>query len=110
MSLEIIGNRYQLLEELGKGGMGVVYRAHDRLTGDTVAIKRVMAAQTQFDLSDGASTDFRLGLAQEFRVLATIRHPNIISVLDYGFDEDQQPYFAMELLTNARPITSYAQD
>lgn len=108
MSLEIIGNRYQLLEELGKGGMGVVYRAQDRLTGDVVAVKRVLAPLRQFDLSDNASADFRLGLAQEFRVLSTIRHPNIISVIDYGFDHDQQPYYTMELLTNAKNITDYA--
>ncbi len=110
MSVEIIGNRYHLLAELGRGGMGVVYRAQDRLTGDIVAIKRVNAPRTEFDLSDGASTDFRLGLAQEFRVLSTIRHPHIISVIDYGFDEYQQPYYAMELLTNAQDILTYGHD
>src|SRR5215207_910562 len=104
MHLEIIGNRYQLLEELGRGGMGVVYRAQDRLTGDIIAIKRVNAPLIHFELAENDSTDFRLGLAQEFRVLATIRHPNIISVIDYGFDQEQQPYYTMELLTNAKSI------
>src|SRR5262249_42494050 len=46
----------------------------------------------------------RLTLAREFRVLASLRHPNIISVLDYGFDDDLSPYFTMELLEGAESI------
>jgi serine/threonine protein kinase/predicted ATPase len=45
-----------------------------------------------------SSQALRLALTQEFRVLASLRHPSIISVLDYGFDGDRQPYFTMELL------------
>ena len=48
--------------------------------------------------------DFRLALAQEFKLLATLRHPHVIEVLDYGFDEAGQPYFTMELLENAQTI------
>ena len=40
----------------------------------------------------------RMALAQEFRTLAALRHPHIISVLDYGFVEQSQPFFTMELL------------
>ncbi len=46
----------------------------------------------------------RLALTQEFRTLSTVRHPNIIGVLDYGFDDDGQPYFTMELLEGAVTI------
>lgn len=46
----------------------------------------------------------RLALAQEFRILASLRHPNIISVLDYGFDQDGAPFFTMELLEGAQPL------
>jgi serine/threonine protein kinase/tetratricopeptide (TPR) repeat protein len=45
-----------------------------------------------------SSQALRLALTQEFRVLASLRHPCIISVLDYGFDDEKQPYFTMELL------------
>ncbi len=45
-----------------------------------------------------SSQALRLALTQEFRVLASLRHPGIISVLDYGFDDQKQPYFTMELL------------
>ena len=46
----------------------------------------------------------RLTLAREFRLLSSLRHPNIISVLDYGFDDRLQPYFTMELLEHAESI------
>ncbi len=46
----------------------------------------------------------RMALAQEFRTLASLRHPHIISVLDYGFVARVQPFFAMELLENARSL------
>jgi tetratricopeptide (TPR) repeat protein len=48
----------------------------------------------------------RLALAQEFRVLASLRHPNIVSVLDYGFDAEQQPYFTMEFLPEAKDVAT----
>jgi serine/threonine protein kinase/tetratricopeptide (TPR) repeat protein len=48
----------------------------------------------------------RLTLAREFRLLSSLRHPNIISVLDYGFDDHLEPYFTMELLEGADTIMS----
>ncbi len=107
----MLGKRYEVLELLGKGGMGAVYRAHDRLTGQPIALKRVERT------SDGISTtaptednELRTALAQEFRVLASLRHPNIVSVLDYGFDEQRQPYFTMELLEQGRHIDVAARE
>jgi serine/threonine protein kinase/tetratricopeptide (TPR) repeat protein len=50
----------------------------------------------------------RLTLAREFRLLSSLRHPNIISVLDYGFDDRLQPYFTMELLEHAESIMKAA--
>ncbi len=49
--------------------------------------------------------ELRLVLTQEFHTLASLRHPNIISVLDYGFDDQSVPYFTMELLADAQPIS-----
>jgi serine/threonine protein kinase/tetratricopeptide (TPR) repeat protein len=65
---------------------------------------------TQVDVcgSPGASAGLRLTLAREFQTLASVRHPNIINVLDYGFDDDGQPYFTMELLENAGTILDAA--
>src|SRR5690606_26301093 len=47
-------------------------------------------------------------LANEFRTLSSLRHPNIISVLDYGFDEDNRPFFTMNLLKDSLQITTYS--
>jgi hypothetical protein len=102
-----VGRRYALLDLLGEGGMGRVYRALDRVTGQTVALKCV-----RFGAPIAGLTPARPGhleaLAREFRTLATLRHPNIISVLDYGFDAARRPYFTMELLPDARPLLPLA--
>ncbi len=103
----ISGSRYHLLEKLGEGGMGAVFWANDRLTGDMVALKRVIGAEERtpkFLDSEHA----RLTLAQEFRTLASLRHPHIISVLDYGFDANRLPYYTMPLLEGALPVTTYS--
>ena len=141
--------------------MGVVFRAKDRLTGQVVALKRVILHHQVSDrrlgstavgstagplprdnvgLEDTAraervstlppfpttntSSPFgmvdhdpheqsdanaqRQSLAQEFRSLASLHHPNVINVLDYGFDEHQQPYITMELLENAKNVRDFA--
>lgn len=100
---ERLGNRYQLHEPLGSGGMGTVYRTYDQLTGQTIALKRIRHAPMQ-----PVSSELRLVLAREFQALASLRHPHIIAVQDYGFDSQQQPYFTMELLPAARPLTEAA--
>src|SRR5262245_46656948 len=87
--------RYLINEQLGRGGMGTVYRATDRLTGQSVALKRVSAPPEDLEFASKANTDtasLRMALAREFKILASLRHPNIISVLDYGFDKDRLPY------------------
>ena len=99
-----IGARYQLINELGHGGMGSVYRALDRLTGRVVTLKRLRLPGVPGAPPDGSRHE-RFLLAQEFRLLSSLRHPNIVSVLDYGFDEDREPYLTMDLEENARTIT-----
>jgi serine/threonine protein kinase len=81
--------RYRLLNRIGSGGMGEVYRAQDRLTGRIVALKRVCIPTSMRSSaprpSDHTVESLNLALAHEFQALAALRHPNIISVLDYGF-------------------------
>jgi predicted ATPase len=103
---EIINRRYMLQDTLGEGGMGVVYRAFDRLAGQEVALKSVKAStrELMFNSRTDDSGNLKLALAREFQTLASLRHPHIISVLDYGFDEQSQPFFTMELVEDARTI------
>lgn len=108
----LIVNRYEIQRELGRGGMGVVYRAYDRLEQQHVALKQVLLpASLQFATkpSTNDTINLRLSLAREFSILATLRHPNVISVQDYGFDLLRQPYFTMEFLPEAHIITDYAK-
>src|SRR5262245_11644155 len=97
----LLGGRYQVLNQIGSGGMGAVYRSLDRLTGRVVTLKRIRVAKGS---GGTASSDRRLELAQEFSLLASLRHPNIISVLDYGFGAEGMPFFTMDLEENAVTI------
>ena len=103
-----INNRYTLQRKLGAGGMGEVWTVTDRLHNDTVALKRVLVKTQNLQFKSRADNDTNLktALAQEFQTLATLRHPNVINVLDYGFDADDQPYFTMRLLKSARTIVA----
>jgi serine/threonine protein kinase len=77
----IIGRRYLLHDQLGQGGMGAVYHATDLLTGEDVALKRVFVQPEDLQFNSFDETrDSYLALAQEFRVMASLRHPNIASV------------------------------
>ncbi|MDX1994079.1 MAG: tetratricopeptide repeat protein [bacterium] len=108
---QLVAKRYELHEKLGQGGMGAVYKALDRLTGQIVALKQVTALIDNPTMDTQQNTvDFRVSLAREFKVLASLRHPNIISVLDYGFDEDNHPFVTMELLVNSREFVEAAED
>ncbi|MHB8629843.1 MAG: ATP-binding protein [Aggregatilineales bacterium] len=106
----VIGNRYLLTEKLGEGGMGKVFRAVDRLTGKAIALKQVTTADSDTAATwPDDSTDMRLSLAREFQLLSSLRHPNIIGVLDYGFDDDKQPFFTMDLLEAAQTVVEAGQ-
>jgi tetratricopeptide (TPR) repeat protein len=105
-----LNKRYELRAHLGEGGMGMVFEAFDRLAAQAVALKRLVFDPDLLDAMSAAGTDLRLLLAREFALLATLRHPHIISVYDFGFDADGQPYFTMDLLRAARPVLDYCAD
>lgn len=107
----IIGRRYQVIREIGAGNMGAVFEAVDRLNGQYVAVKQMRFSADQLEYGSHTNDDdLNVALAQEFRILASLRHPNIISVLDYGFDlvdGIHTPYITMELLQNANSFLEY---
>ncbi len=111
----VIGNRYQIQETLGSGAMGTIYRAFDRFGREPVALKKVKTDTHSgiFNSGHGIDTtaaEIRMALAHEFQTLASLHHPNVIGVKDYGFDADGQPYFTMHLVENAEILTRAAQN
>lgn len=105
---ELVGRRYRVVNQIGHGGMGTVYRAIDRLTGQIVTLKRVIGELDSAGDSGSRQQEARVALAREFQVLAGLRHPNVISVLDYGFEQGQ-PYFTMDLQEGAQGFVAGAR-
>ena len=87
-----IDDRYEIIDALGSGGMGHVYRAHRFRLGDEVAIKVMQA-------TPDTPPAMRERFLRESRACAQLRHPNIVGLLDFGFDAGNQPYMVMELLS-----------
>jgi serine/threonine protein kinase len=96
--------RYILHEEIGMGGMGAVYRATDRLLNKTVALKRLHAYDPVSVASHRDVDSLLLCMSREYQLLATLSHPNIIDVMDFGYDNEQAPYFTMSLVENPQTI------
>jgi predicted ATPase len=95
--VNLLGNRYRLDAELGRGGMGVVYRAHDTLLDRDVAVKVLNASNL--------SRDSRARLLREARAAARLNHPNIVLVHDAGEADPTpvlgaggMPFVVMELV------------
>lgn len=105
----LVDNSYWLRDRLGQGGMASVYRATYRLTGESVALKLVIAERLESDEeANDDSFRLRLALLREFQTLSSLHHPNIVDVLGYGLDEGRDPYFTMELLEQPLDIVTAA--
>ena len=87
----LIAGRYQILEPLGRGGMGHVHAGLDRQLDRPVAIKFLRA-----DLADQAK--LRERFEREARAAARVSHPNVVAVFDIG-EHDDVPYIVMERLS-----------
>ncbi len=86
---EVVADRFEVAGLADRGGMGAVYRARDRQTGQDLALKLL--------LDESSEERF----AREARVLSTLRHPRIVRYLAHGTTERGAPYLAMEWLDGA---------
>jgi TolB-like protein/tRNA A-37 threonylcarbamoyl transferase component Bud32/Flp pilus assembly protein TadD len=83
-----LGN-YQILEEIGRGGMGVIYRARQRHSRRIVALKRILSYHAD---SQETLARFR----REAQAVASLDHPNILPIYEVGESEDGFPFFSMK--------------
>ncbi|MGI9056933.1 MAG: protein kinase domain-containing protein, partial [Pyrinomonadaceae bacterium] len=93
---EVIKDRYRIISQLGKGGMGAVYEAHDNVFDTTIALKEIL-----LDLSKNSTPAQRemikLAFEREGKILAKVNHESFPHVRDYFQDNDRQ-FLVMELV------------
>jgi serine/threonine-protein kinase len=87
----IIGGKYQVVDTLGVGGSGTVYKAHPVGMTRMVAVKLMHASHADADSE-------RLRFAREAEVVKRLQHPHIVGLIDYGHHEDAVPYLVQPLL------------
>ena len=92
MNLEgrLIGNRYEILEQIGSGGMATVYKARCHVLNRNVAVKVLREEFT-------TDSEFIKRFNVEAQAAASLTHPNIVSIYDVG-SEDDLHYIVMELI------------
>lgn len=84
--------RYHIESELGRGAMGIVYKAHDPVLDRTVALKTIV-----LDADEEDREEYYLRFFQEAKAAARLNHPSLITIYDFG-EEGSLAYMAMELL------------
>jgi serine/threonine-protein kinase len=87
----VLNDRYALRELIGRGGAGEVFRARDTrgLLARDVCLKRIAAP---------LAPELVLAMREEARLLASVRHANVVSLLDVGQEENGAPYLVLELI------------
>jgi serine/threonine protein kinase len=89
----VLAERYEIVSSIGRGGMGAVYRAKDRMRGRVVAIK-----QMRDDNTNGfGNTQMHARFEQEWQILKKLDHPRIPKMYD-AFQQDDSDYFVMEFI------------
>ncbi|RPF31326.1 serine/threonine-protein kinase [Streptomyces sp. TLI_185] len=90
----VLAGRYRVVAQLGRGGMGVVWRAVDEVLGREVAVKEL---RTYTDADGPELADLRLRMQREARAAARVRHPGVVAVHDVT-EVDGRPLIVMELV------------
>ncbi|MEU9480283.1 protein kinase [Streptomyces sp. NPDC048191] len=90
----LLAGRYRVTARLGRGGMGVVWRAVDEVLGREVAVKEL---RTYTDTAGPELSELRLRMQREARAAARVRHPGVVAVHDVA-EVDGRPLIVMELI------------
>src|SRR5262249_43980910 len=93
---DVSGTRYEILSELGRGGMGIVYLARD------MALDREVALKIVDRVDEGTRSGSAAALAHEARILAQLEHPGFVPVHDFGELPDGRVYYAMRRVRGER--------
>lgn len=91
---QVLANRYRLETVIGSGGMGIVYRAHDRVLGEIIAIKLLRPELIALEGTSGER------LREELRMTRRITHRNVVRTHDIG-ESDGVPFLTMEYVDGA---------
>ena len=89
----LLAQRYEVVRELGRGGMGIVYLCRDIVTGDRVALKRLRSPEKGESRPEESWWFF-----QEARAVSLLAHPAIVRARDFGQLADGSPFFVMDVL------------
>ncbi|MBB4904088.1 serine/threonine-protein kinase [Actinophytocola algeriensis] len=90
----LVAGRYRLIEQVGSGAMGVVWKAQDERLGRTVAIKRLVV---RYALSESMTEETRRRAMREARIAARLQHRNAIALFDVA-EHEGDPILVMEFL------------
>ncbi|SHM95268.1 serine/threonine-protein kinase [Cryptosporangium aurantiacum] len=101
----VLAGRYRLVDQLGRGGMGTVWRAHDELLDRDVAVKEVLLPP---GVDDETRNDLLERTKREARAAARLSHPNVVTVFDV-VEVEGRPWIVMELV-KARGLNQIVRD
>jgi len=90
---DLIADRYEVIDVLGEGGMGIVHKCRDLFDEGLVAVKRVIVPDSSH------ADEYVMWFYKEARALAALNHPSIVRARDFGQLRDGSPYLAMDLAT-----------
>ncbi len=93
----ILQERYRLIRELGRGGMGIVFLGRDQRLDRQVALKVILSSSESPNARATMDTRLRSSFAEEARLGASLTHPAIATVFDYGFHHDN-PFTVFEYI------------
>lgn len=90
----LFGKRYEVLEEIGQGGMGRVYKVYDTVRAENLALKEMSHRHLDSPVA-------MLRFKNEFRIMSGFQHPNTVQVFEFGISQENVPFITMEFVSGA---------